>query len=73
MPDGADKLRSIGGQVDIVCKQFEQRLLAREVPRIEDYLAGVEQACQEFVSDKPENLIELTTTQCMIIKLPTNT
>ena len=34
-------------------------------------LAGVEQACQEFVADKPENLIELTTTQCMIVKLPT--
>jgi O-methyltransferase len=33
-----------------------------------DILAGVMKAFKEFVADKPEGLIELPTTQCMIIK-----
>ena len=32
-------------------------------------LAGVEKAFQEFFADKPEEIIDLPTTQCMIIKL----
>ena len=32
-------------------------------------LAGVETAFTEFLADKPEELIELPTTQCMVIKL----
>jgi len=32
-------------------------------------LAGVEQAFQEFFADKPENIIEQPTTQCMVVKL----
>ena len=32
-------------------------------------LAGVETAFAEFLADKPEELIELPTTQCMVIKL----
>lgn len=35
-----------------------------------DLLAGVRQAFAEFLSDKPEGLIELSTTQCMVVKLP---
>ena len=31
-------------------------------------LAGVEQAFQEFFADKPEQVIDLPTTQCMVIK-----
>jgi O-methyltransferase len=33
-----------------------------------DILAGVMKAYKEFLADKPEGLIELPTTQCMIIK-----
>ncbi len=32
-------------------------------------LAGVEKAFQEFFEDKPEEIIDQPTTQCMIIKL----
>ncbi len=32
-------------------------------------LAGVETAFTEFLADKPEELIELPTTQCMVVKL----
>lgn len=32
-------------------------------------LAGVKKALHEFLADKPEELIELPTTQCMVIKL----
>jgi len=35
-------------------------------------LAGVEKAFHEFLADKPEEIIELTTTQCMIVKLPSS-
>ncbi len=31
-------------------------------------LAGVERAFKEFLADKPEGLIDLPTTQCMVIK-----
>ena len=34
-----------------------------------DLLDGVEAAFTEFLADKPEELIELPTTQCMVIKL----
>jgi hypothetical protein len=33
-------------------------------------LAGVERAFAEFLADKPEGLIDLPTTQCMVIKAP---
>ena len=33
-------------------------------------LAGVKQAFTEFLEDKPEELIELPTSQCMFVKLP---
>jgi hypothetical protein len=32
-------------------------------------LAGVKQAFEEFLADKPERPIELPSTQCMLIKL----
>ena len=32
-------------------------------------LAGVKAAFQEFLADKPEPLVELPSTQCMVIKL----
>jgi hypothetical protein len=35
-----------------------------------DILAGVQKAFKEFLADKPEGLIELPTTQCMVVKLP---
>jgi hypothetical protein len=35
-----------------------------------DILAGVRKAFEEFLADKPESLIEMPTTQCMIVKLP---
>jgi hypothetical protein len=33
-------------------------------------LEGVERAFREFLADKPESLIELTTSQCVVVKLP---
>ena len=33
-------------------------------------LAGVRKAFDEFLADKPEELIELPSTQCMVVKLP---
>jgi hypothetical protein len=32
-------------------------------------LSGVESAFQKFFADKPENIIEQPTTQCMVVKL----
>ena len=32
------------------------------------FLEGVQKAFDEFLSDKPEELIEMPTTQCMVIK-----
>ena len=43
-----------------------------ELPfQLDDYglLAGVEQAFHEFFEDKPEEIIDQPTTQCMIVKL----
>lgn len=34
-----------------------------------DILAGVQQAFREFLEDKPEEIIEQPTTQCMVVKL----
>lgn len=52
---------------------FYPRMMAGGVMISHDYglLAGVEQAFQEFFADKPESIIELPSTQCMVIKLPT--
>jgi hypothetical protein len=33
-------------------------------------LTGVKQAFEEFLADKPEELVELSTTQCMVIRHP---
>jgi len=50
---------------------FYPRMLPGGVMITHDYsiLAGVKQAFDEFFADKPEGLIEMPTTQCMIIKL----
>jgi O-methyltransferase len=34
-----------------------------------DILAGVAKAFREFLADKPEGIVELPTTQCMVVKL----
>jgi len=49
---------------------FYPRMLPAGVMLSHDYglLAGVEQAFTEFFADKPENVIELPSTQCMVIK-----
>ncbi|MCA9201973.1 MAG: TylF/MycF/NovP-related O-methyltransferase [Pirellulaceae bacterium] len=51
-------------------KFFYPRMLPGGIMLSHDYsvLAGVEQAFREFLADKPERLIELPTTQCMLIK-----
>lgn len=51
---------------------FYPRMVTGGVMITHDYsiLAGVKQAYDEFFADKPEGLIEMPTTQCMIIKLP---
>lgn len=50
---------------------FYPRMVPGGVILSHDYglLAGVEAAFTEFLADKPENVIELPTTQCMVIKL----
>ena len=50
---------------------FYPRMISGGVIVSHDYslLAGVEKAFQEFFVDKPEEIIDLPTTQCMIIKL----
>lgn len=50
---------------------FYPRMLPGGVMLSHDYsiLAGVRTAFAEFLSDKPEALIELPTTQCMVVKL----
>jgi hypothetical protein len=52
---------------------FYPRMLPGGVMASHDYglLAGVEQAFDEFFADKPESVIELPSTQCMVVKLPT--
>ena len=49
---------------------FYPRLLPGGILLSHDYsiLEGVERAFTEFLADKPERLIELPTTQCMLIK-----
>lgn len=51
-------------------KFFYSRMVAGGVMLSHDYsiLAGVRQAFSEFLADKPEELIELPSTQCMVIK-----
>ena len=50
---------------------FYPRMISGGVILSHDYsiLSGVRQAFHEFLGDKPEELIELPTTQCMVIKL----
>jgi O-methyltransferase len=50
---------------------FYPRMVPGGVMLSHDYglLAGVEAAFTEFFADKPESVIELPTTQCMVIKL----
>lgn len=49
---------------------FYPRMLPAGVMLSHDYslLAGVKQAFAEFLADKPEEVIELPSTQCMVIK-----
>jgi O-methyltransferase len=49
---------------------FYPRMNPGGVMLLHDYsiLAGVERAAKEFLADKPEGLIDLPTTQCMVIK-----
>lgn len=51
---------------------FYSRMSVGGVMLSHDYsiLAGVRQAFDEFLADRPEELIELPSTQCMVIKLP---
>ncbi len=51
---------------------FYPRMVPGGILLSHDYsiLVGVEQAFTEFLADKPEALIELPTSQCMIVKLP---
>jgi hypothetical protein len=53
-------------------KYFYPRMNPGGVMLSHDYsiLAGVERAFAEFLADKPEGLIDLPTTQCMVIKAP---
>ena len=52
-------------------RYFYPRMIPGGVMLSHDYsiLAGVKAAFQEFFADKPEPLIELPSTQCMVIKL----
>lgn len=49
---------------------FYPRMLPGGMMISHDYsiLAGVKQAFQEFFADRPEGIIELPTTQCMVVK-----
>lgn len=49
---------------------FYPRMSACGIILSHDYsiLSGVKQAFEEFLDDKPEELVELSTTQCMIIR-----
>ncbi|HVU87181.1 MAG TPA: TylF/MycF/NovP-related O-methyltransferase [Pirellulales bacterium] len=51
---------------------FYPRMLPGGVMLSHDYsiLSGVREAFAEFLQDKPEPLVELPTTQCMVVKLP---
>jgi hypothetical protein len=50
---------------------FYPRMIPGGIILSHDYgiLAGVEKAFQEFVADKPEEIIEQPTTQCMLVKM----
>lgn len=50
---------------------FYPRMIPGGIVVSHDYsiLAGVKVAVEEFLSDKPEELIDLPSTQCMIVKL----
>lgn len=50
---------------------FYPRMVSGGIMISHDYglLAGVEQAFQEFFADKPEGIIDMPTTQCMVVKL----
>jgi len=52
-------------------KYFYPRMIPGRIMLSHDYsiLAGVKQAVHEFLADKPEPLIELPSTQCLVIKL----
>ena len=49
---------------------FYPRMLPGGIMLSHDYslLAGVKQAFTEFLADKPESLIEMPTTQCIVVK-----
>jgi O-methyltransferase len=56
----------------LACLQyFYPRMIPGGIILSHDYglLAGVQQAFDEFFSDKPEGIIEQPTTQCMVVKL----
>lgn len=50
---------------------FYPRMVSGGIMISHDYglLAGVEQAFHEFFEDKPEEIIDMPTTQCMVVKL----
>ena len=50
---------------------FYPRMIPSGIMLSHDYgmLAGVEKAFEEFFADKPEEIIEQPTTQCVVIKL----
>jgi O-methyltransferase len=50
---------------------FYPRMVTGGIMLSHDYglLAGVEQAFREFFQDKPEQIIDLPTTQCLVVKL----
>jgi hypothetical protein len=50
---------------------FYPRMIPGGIMISHDYgiLAGVEQAFREFFADKPEQIIDLPSTQCMVVKL----
>ena len=50
---------------------FYPRMVPGGVMLTHDYslLGGVKKAFDEFFADKPEGIIELPTTQCMVVKL----
>lgn len=81
-PEGASKIENdrfsfVHFDVDLYqstldcLRFFYDRMLPGAVMLSHDYsiLAGVRQAFAEFLADKPEALVELPSTQCLIIKL----
>lgn len=81
-PDGSSKIENdrfsfVHFDVDLYqstldcLRFFYHRMLPGAVILSHDYsiLAGVRQAFAEFLADMPEELVELPSTQCLIIKL----